>query len=639
MDNTKNMGNKSRSIHRAGLIVFLATAIAMLGGCAGGRGPGYSGSMNASQARRAAEELAMRGDHAGAARQYLELSNSSEGPARNRYLILAARETYLSNDVASAERLLAQVGNSVDDINLSLWATVSAEIKLATQQPQQALNVLARIPASDPDANSPRVLLLQANALFQMGQAQAAVEKLLQRDATLRSAKNKAANQRNIYIGLQTAGESIPARPQTSDPVVNGWLMLGYITWQQRNDAGALRAALTDWRAAYPEHPAANVLVPELLNELGTLLNYPNRVALLLPLDGRQRATAEAVRDGFLAAHFAQSNVPEQPEVIIYDTSNNPIAAYEKALRDGADFVVGPLLKDAVVDIALYPQRVTTLALNTVADESFSVEGFYQYALSPEDEARQVARRAVAEGRMNALALVPDTDWGQRVFQSFAEELQSHGGAVLDSNSYTPDLPDYSANIRRLLLLDQGEARHAQINNLIGTNTDYEPRVREDADFIFLAANNQDGGMLRPQLRFYYAGSFVTYATSAIYQPGSSSESDLNGITFPDSPWVIGKTDAPALDAVMRTYWGAAAELRQRFYAMGHDAYRLLPLLNQAKQPITTTINGLSGRLSVQPNGRIERQLSWAEIRRGKPYPLAETPQLIQDNPENALFQ
>jgi len=633
------MGNTIRSGYHGGLLVLLVVGMAVLSGCAGGLGNDYSASLSPSQARRAAEELAMRGDHAGSAGQYLDLSNNSEGPARNRYLILAARELYQSNDIASAERILLQVGNSVGDINLSLWATVSAEVKLATDQPQQALNILARIPASDPDASSPRVLLLEAKALFQMGQAEAGVEKLLQRDATLRSAKDKAANQRNIYVGLQAVGESIPARPQNADPVVNGWLMLGYITWQQRNDAGALRSALTDWRIAYPQHPAANSLVPELLNELGTLLNYPNRVALLLPLNGRQRATGEAIRDGFLAAHFAQSKVPEQPEVMIYDTSSDAVAAYEKALRDGADFVVGPLLKEAVADIALYPERVTTLALNTIADDSFSAANFYQYALAPEDEARQVARRAIAEGRLNAIVLAPDTDWGQRILQSFAEEFEAYGGAVLDSSLYTPDLPDYSDDIRRLMLLDESDARHTRINRLIGVSTGYEPRVREDADFIFLAANNQDGGMLRPQLRFHYAGGFVTYATSAIYQPGGGSDSDLNGVIFPDSPWVIGKASAPDLDNAMRTQWGVAAELRQRFYAMGHDAYRLLPLLNQAKQPITATVNGLSGRLSVQPNGKIERQLSWAEIRRGRPYPLAETPQLIEDNPAITFFQ
>ena len=621
-------------------ILPIALAVLTLAGCASNSGTGYQSAsgLNTAQARRYAEDMASRGDHSGAARQYLDIANGTQNTTRNRYLILAARELYLSNDTAGADRILMQVGKSIASINLSLWATVSAEVKLANDQPRQALAVLEKIPPEDPDAQSPRVLLLQAKALFQMGQAEDGVRVLMQRDAVLRSAKDKAANQRNIYLGLQSTGASLPARPQSSDDTINGWLVLGYITWQQRNDVGALRAALLDWRSVYPNHPAADSLVPELLKEVGILLNYPDRVALLLPLSGRQRATAEAIRDGFLAAHFAQSNLPEQPEVMIYDTSNGAIAAYERALRDGADFVVGPLLKEAVADIMLQPEKVPTLMLNTHPETSFRDEQIFQFALAPEDEARQVAQRAIAEGHHNAIVFKPDSDWGARVLSSFADELSANGGVVLDAVTYTPNLPDYSNDIKRLLLLNQGQARHSRINQIIGSNTDYEPRVREDADFIFLIANNKDGGMLRPQLRFYYAGQFMTYATSSIYQPGSDADGDLNGIVFPDSPWILGKISAPAIEAAIDNYWGPAAERRQRFYAMGNDAYRLLPLIYDVDGPITGSINGLTGRLSISPEGLVERRMSWAEIRRGKPYPLAETPELIQDNPDAGLL-
>ncbi len=328
-------GFTATTLRNLGLLIL---AVLIISGCASNGGS--QGSLGASQTRRYAEELSQRGDHAGAARQYLEIANNSKGESRNRYLILAAREGYQSNDISGAERILAQVGQSVTEINLGLWATVSAEVKLAADQPRQALNVLSRIPAGDPDAGSARVLLLQAQALFALGQAEAGVSTLMQRDTVLRSAKDRSANQRLIYRGMQSAGESLPANPQSGDPTTDGWLVLGYITWQQRSDVSGLRGALADWRSTYPEHPAANVLVPELMAEVGAMLNYPDRVAVLLPLGGRQQATAEVIRDGFLAAHFAQRNLPERPEIMVYDTSNGATAAYERALRDGADFVV-----------------------------------------------------------------------------------------------------------------------------------------------------------------------------------------------------------------------------------------------------------------------------------------------------------
>ena len=48
----------------------------------------------------------------------------------------------------------------------------------------------------------------------------------------------------------------------------------------------------------------------------------------------------------------------------------------------------------------------------------------FQFALDPEEEARQVAQRAVADGRMRGLVLLPNNEWGQRVFRAFDSEIK-----------------------------------------------------------------------------------------------------------------------------------------------------------------------------------------------------------------------
>ena len=55
-----------------------------------------------------------------------------------------------------------------------------------------------------------------------------------------------------------------------------------------------------------------------------------------------------------------------------------------------------------------------------------------------------------------------------------------------------------------------------------------------------------------------------------------------------------------------------------RLYAMGVDAYRLAPRLNQLKALPESRVDGLSGSLSLNPAQRIERQLPWAEFRDGQ---------------------
>jgi len=634
MSNGSNFSTpESATISRLKVCAVLLIAAGILSGCAGTSGT--QDSFSSSQARRYAEELSQRGDHGGAARQYLDIANNSEGAARNRYLIMAAREAYLSNDLSGAELLLAQMAPSVTDINAGLWATVSAEVKLASGQPQQALAALERIPPSDPDATSPRTLLLKAEALFQLGQAEDGARAMIEREAGLRSKKDRSANQRLMYRGLQSAGSTLPARPSTGDAVVDGWLVLGYVSWQQRDNYAGLQSALGDWRAIYPEHPASDILVPELLEELGVMLNYPSRVALLLPLSGRQASTAEAIRDGFLAAHFANKGIPERPEIMVFDTSAGAIPAYDRAMRSGADFVVGPLLKDAVADISGLSPKLRTLSLNSVEDGD---DDLFQFTLSPEDEARQVAQRAVAEGRTRAIALAPASAWGERVLNAFTDELEQYGGQLLDANLYESGAPDYAENIKQVLLLDQGEARHRAINQTIGINTNYEPRIRQDADFIFLAANNKNGGMIRPQLRFHYAGAIPTYATSAIYQPGAQADNDLNGIQFPDSPWVIGTTSNTELSDTIRLHKGRGGLRRQRFYAMGFDAYKLMPFLNGDTPQLPGSLKALTGELSLDQQNEIHRTLSWATIKDGKPYPLPEMPKPLLDDPVSVLF-
>src|SRR5690606_16373874 len=130
--------------------------------------------------------------------------------------------------------------------------------------------------------------------------------------------------------------------------------------------------------------------------------------ALLLPLSGRQEGAGVAVRDGFIAAWYQQE--PERrPRIRIYDAAAaDPDQVMLQAIADGAQFIVGPLLKEAVAAAAtIADARVPVLALNFLPDEATAPDGFYQFALSPEDEAQQVARRVVADGHLRGVALVP----------------------------------------------------------------------------------------------------------------------------------------------------------------------------------------------------------------------------------------
>ena len=85
-----------RCLNNAAAIAFVALLIAA---CA------QLPSERADDAPTVAREMAERGDHKAASREYLNMSMQASGAQKQRYLIFAAGELYLANDLESAERL------------------------------------------------------------------------------------------------------------------------------------------------------------------------------------------------------------------------------------------------------------------------------------------------------------------------------------------------------------------------------------------------------------------------------------------------------------------------------------------------------------------------------------------------------
>jgi outer membrane PBP1 activator LpoA protein len=333
----------------------------------------------------------------------------------------------------------------------------------------------------------------------------------------------------------------------------------------------------------------------------------PRQVALLLPLSGRAAAAGSAVRDGFLGAYYDDGST-DRPKVRVYDVAERDApSAYLQALADGSDYVVGPLTREEVASLAtLADGRATTLALNFLPDNVQVPDRFYQYALSPEDEARLTARRIAADGRMSGVTLVPQSDWGRRVQTAFAEEFAAAGGQIVDQADYTSSTADFNDILRRLL----------RTTGQRGTNP------RADAQFIYVAAQPVHGRLIRTQLRFNYASSLPMYATSDIYDPAGPGNMDLDGVIFPDMPWVIDPQGASAMahETADRVYPGRGGQLG-RLYAFGYDAFRLVNELPRMRSGSLGPLPGVTGRLAVDSQGRVRRELDWAQVVNGHAVP------------------
>lgn len=324
------------------------------------------------------------------------------------------------------------------------------------------------------------------------------------------------------------------------------------------------------------------------------------------------------------------------PSIEIYDAGDDPTLIdliYEQAIDDGAEFIVGPLHKDSVNQLASHDElAVPVLTLNyseqrgTAVEENLP-ENLFQLSLSPEQEARQVAERAWLDGHSRAAIITPSTAWGDRVAKAFSARWRQFGGHVVEKQIYNAKKSDYSLPIKRLLNVDESQKRKRDLRRLLGKKLEFIPRRRQDIDFIFMAAGSKQARLIKPQLRFHHAPKVPVYATSSSYSGSINADMDrdMDGVLFCDMPWTLA-TDGPeqTLKSDIESLWPNASKRYSRLFALGVDAYRVIGELNGLRRNRAEYYPGETGDLYLDVANRLQRRLSWAKFERGVPLPLSE---------------
>jgi len=593
-----------------------------------------------------AERLARNGEYDDAARIYIGLATDAVGSERDRLTLLAVEQWLDAGDAARARNAFRDVARPSSTELRWLWNTNSAGLSLYGGEADAALSILeAMSRESLTKRHRLRVEALRADAWIQKGDPIRAIELMTQRESWLQDRRSIEQNRWRLWQGLLVSDPTLlRASAQLAlDPDVKAWLELGSLaasTGQQ--GIGWVNGAVR-WREANTFHPAMAIVGRlELPDELS--LDYPRRIALLLPLAGRTAPAGNAIQNGFFGAYFSTiTALDEQQAVRVYDVNNEggASAAYTTAVAEGAEFVIGPLLRSNVIELAndiLVP--VPVLTLNYLPDDTLAPPGLFQFALAPEDEARSGAERALADGHTRAVALVPNNDWGRRVLSSFSTEFETLGGTLLDYRTYTPGIQDFSDTIEDLMALSGSVRRYQRLRANIGGPLQFDPRRRQDSEFIFLAADAPAGRLLKSQLKFHYSGDLPVYSTSSIYAMDGRSNSDLNGIMFTDTPWIVAPQSwIENLPPLYGEYWPEQRRLG-RLHAMGYDAYQLIAALFAAQTGPMQEIDGATGKLYLDHDGRVRRRLAWAQFQSGEPVPLPEIEvkggpiQDISDDPE-----
>ena len=588
--------------------------------------------------------LIQSGDYSEAAREYLNLSQKNK--KRFTFYIIKAIDAFTEGkDYDKAYEILIKNTLNNQDVEVHIRTKIlNAYIDLESGRPGKTLNLLNEI-TEDEIPKSFKIAFHEIYARSNLAHGnyiKAALEQLKLTEY-LSSPKIIEDNSRKVWeiFELIPKSELEDLRLVVPDELL-GWLELALINQTYKYQPKKLENTIDGWVQRYQNHDAYDSITKELINKSVQFAQRPSKIGLLLPLTGQYKKSSIAVRDGFLAAWYLDRQ--EKADIEIYNAnSSNIIEIYQKALNDGVDYIVGPLEKEATNQ--LYGNTnasIKILALNRqdLKNDQIGNKNLFQFGLSPEDEAGQVAEIAISDGHKRALVLTPDTTLGNRLADAFVKHLLELDGEVSEHVRFktsrqqllfdsTADL-DFSSPVKDLLNIDKSEQRSRDLRNKLNIKIQSKERRREDADFIFAAAIPEDARQLIPQINpmqlhkssSFGADNLPVYSTSHIFSGiiDSAKDIDLNGVIFIDMPWILDtKRQLSIIQDALNKNWPQEKSRYRRLYALGIDAYNLIPDINRLNHEEDSFMIGETGDLTIIRGNIIKRNLLKAKFIEGKP--------------------
>ncbi|HZD25483.1 MAG TPA: penicillin-binding protein activator [Alphaproteobacteria bacterium] len=361
----------------------------------------------------------------------------------------------------------------------------------------------------------------------------------------------------------------------------------------------------------------------------------PVKLGLLLPLSGDSGA-ASLGRDLLDAATLALFEVGgPRVELLPHDTKGTPEgaqAAIQSALQEGAQLILGPLLRTSVTAVADVAQERKVPVIAFSSDETVARPGVYLLSFTPQQEVRRAVGYAVSRGMQRFAALAPRNDYGETVVAALREALQAQGLALERVNYYPPGGEDAESAVKALARYDERhQAMLVKRRELAGQDGDTAKRrlaqlERRDTygdaglDAIVLPEGGQTLRAVAPLLPYYDINLKQTrlIGTGRWDDPTVGREPALVG------GWFAGATRQPvaAFRQRFNQHFGRAPS---RLASLAYDATALAAALTAVPagpdfRPETLTdpngYAGVNGLFRFRQDGRAERGLAVLAVER-----------------------
>lgn len=317
------------------------------------------------------------------------------------------------------------------------------------------------------------------------------------------------------------------------------------------------------------------------------------RVGLLLPFSLRPQDAASL----YNAAELALFELGNENTLLIPrdagSTEASANAAARALLTDGADIIIGPVLREGVAGAANAAQAESVPVIGFSSDRTVGGDGVYLLSFQLEDEVRRLVSYAAAQNIRSIALLAPANEYGRRVEAALRAEAQARGVTIVTSQLYNRTDTDAAAAARTV-------AAGARPQGIIIAESGSPLRA--------IGTALVQAGVDTRQTRLM---------GTSVWSGEAEREPSLAG------GWYVAPDPSVRTEFENR-YRQAFGEAPTRLASLGYDAVALAALLSRDRGPDGFTRSaienregfaGSDGLFRFSQNGAIERGLAIIEVR------------------------
>ena len=241
---------------------------------------------------------------------YLQQMSQSSNDTRINWQLLAIRALLKEGKTQQAAELFSQLPQDLNDDQRHEQTLLSAELKVAQKDFDGAKKILGTIELSALDKNQ-QARFWQAGITAEQGHPSLTLLRALIAQEPLLAGADKQKNIDATWQALasMTQDQARALVINADENVLQGWLDLQQMWFNNRSDPNMLKAGITDWQKRYPQNPGAKMLPTQLVNVQNFKPASTSKIALLLPLNGQAAVFGRAIQQGFEAAKNGTTTV------------------------------------------------------------------------------------------------------------------------------------------------------------------------------------------------------------------------------------------------------------------------------------------------------------------------------------------